>query len=141
MNPQPSEHSLNEPKPITPASVELPKPVEAEEIDDGFGGSLFTVEQSPGFKLLDAMLSRKDISSEKYTNIFLNNRCNILKQKFKAIYEFRSAAADEEKSTNRKIKALQQDIANQKIEMDKTASKAYEINSEVGELKREQLRV
>jgi hypothetical protein len=66
---------------------------------------------------------------------------DILRDRIRSLYSSLLYSAEYEKSLGKRVKQLQQDVAIQRMERDKTVSKQFAQNAEMGELKRELLRV
>ncbi|KAL7746475.1 hypothetical protein RI367_008125 [Sorochytrium milnesiophthora] len=102
-----------------------------EEEDELLTSGIFDVEQSTAFKILDSLRAQNKITAE---------RRDELKQCYHAMYKHILTAFEYERFMSKKTRALQADVAKQKLEIDKTGTKAFDDNAEIGELKRELLR-
>ncbi|KAI9141614.1 hypothetical protein BKA69DRAFT_384045 [Paraphysoderma sedebokerense] len=124
----------NPPNEITVQSVSSKKQdlQDSKDQDDVFVAGILSIEASPAFKILDQLRNNREISLEK---------CEILKQKHQTLYQYFLTSFEYEKATLKRVKQLQQDVQKQKVELDKTGTKAFHDNAEIGELKRELLKV
>jgi hypothetical protein len=93
---------------------------------------LFDIETSPAFRQIDLLKSKKDIPADQI---------EALGTTIKALYANILSTAEFEKNMGKRVKQLFQDVANQRMERDKTVSKQFAQNAEIGELKRELLKV
>jgi hypothetical protein len=69
------------------------------------------------------------------------HRVEELKRKHHTLYQYILTAFEYEKAMIKKTKTLQGEVTKQKLEMDKSGTKVYDDNAEIGELKRELLKV
>ena len=67
-------------------------------------------------------------------------RLELLQDRIKSLYNSLLSTAEYEKSLGKRTKQLFQDVATQRMERDKTVSKQFAQNAEIGELKRELLK-
>ncbi|RKO93586.1 hypothetical protein BDK51DRAFT_24341, partial [Blyttiomyces helicus] len=102
-----------------------------DEDEDLYLGALFNIETSPGFKVLES-LRAKDEAPE--------SRIQALRERFRGMHNFLLKHAEYEKALGKRVKHLQQEVANQRMEIDRTGSKQFSDNSLIGELKREALK-
>ncbi len=64
-----------------------------------------------------------------------------LRDHIKSLYSSLLATAEYEKLLGKKVKQIFQDVSNQNMENDKATSKQFSQNAEIGELKRELVKV
>jgi hypothetical protein len=64
-----------------------------------------------------------------------------LRDRIKNLYSSLLATADYEKSLGKKVKQISQDVSHQNMENDKASSKQFSQNAEIGELRRELVKV
>ncbi|KAJ3144973.1 hypothetical protein HK101_002563 [Irineochytrium annulatum] len=106
---------------------------DAEDPEDGeisfYVGGLFSIETSPAFKALDFMKSKKDEAKIKE-----------LKDKIVDLHKAMIACSEYEKTVQKRVKHITQEVSNQAMELDRTANRQYASNMEIGELKRELLK-
>ena len=102
---------------------------------------LFNIETSPVYRNLEQLKGKKDVPNERYIVIFKENRLDFLRDCIKSLHASLLAAAEYEKLLGKKVKQIFQDVSNQRMESDKAMSKQFSQNAEIGELKRELLKV
>ncbi|KNE65997.1 hypothetical protein AMAG_10276 [Allomyces macrogynus ATCC 38327] len=130
---------------IPPSTAPSPKPPAKDDLasdqdspedesfvdEDLLNSGLFNIESSSAFKFLDALRAKEQISAA---------RAEELKRKHHSLYQYILMAFEYEKAMIKKSKTLQAEVSKQKMDMDKTGTKVYDDNAEIGELKRELLR-
>ena len=72
------------------------------------------------------------------SNLF---RLELLQERIRSLYNSLLSVAEYEKSLAKRVKQLFQDVSSQRMERDRTVSKQFAQNAEIGELKRELLKV
>ena len=116
---------------------------------DYYLSALFNIETSPGFRALD--LLKREISEEKYRvsghasltnpNDITLNRINKLKAEFTKIHSFLLYINACEKGTGEHLRHTTQELTIQRLEQDRAVSQQFTGNAEIGEMKRELLKV
>ncbi|KAI9089460.1 hypothetical protein DFS34DRAFT_639300 [Phlyctochytrium arcticum] len=110
------------------------RPTDNEEGGGGeefYLGGLFNLEVSPGFKFLETLRGKKDVPEESI---------NYLEDRLRSLHAFLLSCAEYEKQLIKRVKDVGQDLQKQRLEIDRTASKQFTENTEIGELKRELLK-
>ncbi|KAJ3296076.1 hypothetical protein HK104_002021, partial [Borealophlyctis nickersoniae] len=105
---------------------------EPEEDDEYYSGGLFNIEISPGFKFLEGLKGKKEVGDP--------SKIEALQDKLRSLHSYLLSGVAYEKSLVKRVKQLFQDVTSQRMEMDKTGTKLFSDNSEIGELKRELLK-
>ncbi|KAJ3386772.1 hypothetical protein HDU92_002313 [Lobulomyces angularis] len=106
------------------------EPIEEEE--EIFFGALFQLDHSPAFKFLEQRRQRKELTEK---------RMNELKGYIKNLHSFLLNSNTFEKKLAKKVKQVQQEVANQRMEIDRCGTKTFSDNTSIGELKRELLKI
>ncbi|KAJ3047564.1 hypothetical protein HK097_011415, partial [Rhizophlyctis rosea] len=102
-----------------------------EEGDEYYSGGLFNIEISPGYKYLETLRGRKEVGDAKVDE---------LQQKLKDLHAHLLSFAAFEKTMVKRVKQVIQDVGSQRIEMDRSGTKQFSDNTEIGELKRQLLK-
>ncbi|KND04550.1 uncharacterized protein SPPG_00275 [Spizellomyces punctatus DAOM BR117] len=124
MNPAPSTQDMRRRPQTRPSTVEL------DENDEEFYlGGLFNLEFSPGFKFLESLRGKAPESM-----------ITQLESRMRSLHAFLLSCAEYEKSLIKRVKDVAGDVQKQRLEIDRTASKQFTENTEIGELKRELLK-
>ncbi|KAJ3073973.1 hypothetical protein HDU98_000197 [Podochytrium sp. JEL0797] len=89
---------------------------------------LFSIESAPVFKALDALAGNRNVQA----NAILN-----LKEKVRSLHTHLLSFGDYDKNLAKSTKQLAQEVTNQRMEIDRNESKQYTNNAEMGNLKRE----
>ncbi|KAJ3088001.1 hypothetical protein HK102_009803 [Quaeritorhiza haematococci] len=101
---------------------------EVPKEEEYYVGGLFDIDHSPAFKVLDQLRTRKEASEQQIEEY---------KSKMRDLHNFLLSCFEYEKTLTRKAKQLSQEVTNQRMEMDRTGTKQFSDNSQIGELKRE----
>ncbi|KAJ3409840.1 hypothetical protein HDV05_004193 [Chytridiales sp. JEL 0842] len=100
--------------------------------DEYYVGGLFSIENSPAFKALDALVGKKDVPQ---------SRIDEMRARIRSLHQHLLVTSTYEKSLQKKAKTLTLEVQNQRMEIDKTGTKQYANNAEIGDLKRNLLKV
>ncbi|KAI8612195.1 hypothetical protein BC830DRAFT_1067947 [Chytriomyces sp. MP71] len=93
---------------------------------------LFSIESSPVFKALDALTGNRNLQEETIED---------LKGKVRSLHAYLLEFGDYDKNLSKNTKHLAQDVMNQRMEIDRSESKQFANNAEIGNLKRELLKL
>ncbi|KAI8835875.1 hypothetical protein BC829DRAFT_406093 [Chytridium lagenaria] len=116
---------------LTMAMDNVPPPADDEEDENVayYVGGLFSIEASPAFKSLEQPKGKATLSENEE-----------LKEKIILLHKALLSCSEYEKSIQKRVKHITQEVQNQIMELDRTSNRQFELNSEIGELKRELLR-
>ncbi|KAJ3312642.1 hypothetical protein HDV04_002784 [Boothiomyces sp. JEL0838] len=98
---------------------------------DYYLSGLFNIESSPGYKALDALKTKKDVTEE---------RINKYKKAFIDLHGFLLSLTAFEKEMSETFRNTLQDMTMQRLEKDRAISLQFTGNAEIGDLKRELLK-
>ncbi|KAJ3158067.1 hypothetical protein HDU89_000450 [Geranomyces variabilis] len=104
--------------------------LEGDESAEFYLGGLFNLEVSPGYRFLESLRGR-DADEGMITH---------LKERTHSLHAFLLSCAEYEKQLMKRCKDVNVDLQKLRLEIDRTASKQFTENTEIGELKRELLK-
>ncbi|ORY51485.1 hypothetical protein BCR33DRAFT_656040 [Rhizoclosmatium globosum] len=93
---------------------------------------LFSIESAPIFKSLDALADNRNVTSTAIVD---------LKEKVRSLHSHLLAFGEYDKTLAKNTKHLAQEVASQRMEIDKNESKQFANNVSIGNLKRELLKL
>ncbi|KAJ3130897.1 hypothetical protein HK100_007240 [Physocladia obscura] len=89
---------------------------------------LFSIQSSPIFKALDSLTENSNIQDSVVVD---------LKEKVRSLHSYLLAFGDYDKTLSKKTRNLAQEVSNQRMEIDRGDSKQFQNNAEIGNLRRE----
>ncbi|KAI8905764.1 hypothetical protein DFJ77DRAFT_209820 [Powellomyces hirtus] len=104
---------------------------EDNEPEDFYLGGLFNLEVSPGYRFLEGLRGGREHDENLITH---------LKDRTHSLHAFLLSCAEYEKQLMKRCKDVNADVQKLRLEIDRTASKQFTENTEIGELKRELLK-
>ncbi|KAJ3348828.1 hypothetical protein HDU83_001030 [Entophlyctis luteolus] len=113
------------------ASVLPIKDMEEESLTEEekmYFSGLFSIESAPIFKTLDALSGSRNVSDSTIADLKANVR---------SLHSYLLSFRDYDKALSKSTRALAQDVTNQRMETDRSESKQFANNAEIGNLKRE----
>ncbi|KAJ3218441.1 hypothetical protein HDU67_005537 [Dinochytrium kinnereticum] len=118
---------------VSMAADIAPPPADAEEDENVayYVGGLFSIEASPAFKSLEQPKGKITLSE---------SRVKELKEKIVSLHKALLSCSEYEKNIQKRVKHITQEVQNQIMELDRTSNRQFELNSDIGELKRELLK-